>query len=247
MSLIKYFPDADTHLTYAESLIFEYLEKNLADIQLLTITKVAEINNVSTTTVVRLCKKLKMKGFSRLKFKLERIYESQQLSAEDHFYESIERNFEETLKHNPQDFIDQLSLLLRDKLQIYIFAIGLSKACGDYLELALQQLGLNCSFIYDHQVIWSFDRSTIPNSLAIFISNSGESEELIALLKRIKNNPDLTTLSIVNQPNSQMGMLTDFSLNGYVSPIIIDKSDFSPHFSLILLSDLLIQSYIRNT
>lgn len=245
MALIEYFPNADTQLTYAESLILDYLEDHLESISSLTITKTAEDNNVSTTTVVRLCKKLKVNSFSRLKFLLEEIYQEQNLSVSYDFYDSIERNFNETLKQNSNSTIEEVSQLLKDRMQIYIFAIGLSKSCGNYLEIALQQLGLDCSLIYDHQVIWSFDRPTIPNSLAIFISNSGDSKELISLLNRIKENEDLTTLSLVNQPNSQIEKLTDYSLHGYVAPVVINESDFSPHFSLILLIDLVIQGYLK--
>ncbi|MDN6641441.1 MAG: MurR/RpiR family transcriptional regulator, partial [Tetragenococcus sp.] len=217
MNLIKYFPNANRELTYAESLILDYLEQSLSTINSLTIAKVAEENNVSTTTVVRLCKKLKIDSFSKLKYVLEDIYNNQEITVNNDSYAEIERNFTQTLKNNSTPVIGKISLLLKNKMQIYIFAIGLTKACGDYFETALQQLGLNCSLISDHQVIWSFERPTYPNSLAIFLSNSGESEELISLLKRIKKNSELTTLSIVNSPNSQLENLADFSLNGYVT------------------------------
>ncbi|MDN6502352.1 MurR/RpiR family transcriptional regulator [Tetragenococcus halophilus] len=244
MDLIKYFPKANQELTYAESLIFNYLEQNLPTIGSLTISKIAEENNVSTTTVVRLCKKLKIDSFSKLKFVLEDIY-NQRITGNNNSYAEIERNFTQTVKNNAMPVIEKISLLLKNRTQIYIFAIGLTKACGDYFETALQQLGLNCSLISDQQVIWNFERPTYSNSLAIFLSNSGESEELISLLKRINKNSELTTLSVVNSPNSQLENLADFSLNGYVTPISINKSDFSPHFSLILLIDLLIQNYIK--
>lgn len=244
MSLIKYFPNSKGTLTYAENIILDYLEKHLADIGKLTITKVAEDNNVSTTTVVRLGKKLNVDSFSRLKYLLEEIYLEQLPQPVDNFYEDIQQNFQLTLKENPDARVQKVASLFQNKIQIYIFAIGLTKACGNYLELALQQLGLNCSLISDHQIIWSFEKTT-PNSLAVFLSNSGESEELIRVCERINQLPDSITLAIVNSPSSTLEKVAEHGIHSFVKPVMINKSDFSPHFSLILLIDFLIQSYIQ--
>lgn len=248
MNLIKYFPKVTTELTFAESLILRYLGDNIDQIDSLTITKVAADNNVSTTTVVRLCKKLGVQKFSRLKITLEKVKNDLAIEAQSSdFNINFKYNFKSTLKGNLPDKVQNPTQLIKEKQQIFIFAIGLTTACGQYLNLALQQLGKNCSFISDHQIIWSLDQLSTTDGLAIFISNSGESQELVQLIQRIKNADTLTTLSIVNTPNSTLGRLSDVALHGYSQPLLINTSDFTPHFSIFLILDLIIQQYIQTS
>lgn len=246
MNLLKYFPDSKP-LTFAESQIMNYLNLNISGISSLTIIKLANACNVSTATVIRLCHKLGFQTYSKFRYKVTRILEqATDLSHMTNWEQDLTINFQQTVAGNTAPKISEVRRIIMTDRPLYIFALGLTSACARYAELAFQQMGKSCSFIYDHQVIWAMDHVAAPHAIALFISNSGESEELVSLLQRIQGKNGLTSIALVNRTNSTLSALADISLTGHAQRITIDKTDYTPHFSLVLILDMLIQDCLNN-
>ena len=241
MDIAKFFILGTNSLTFAEHHVLTYVGNHLEDMSSMGIIKLAEYNNVSTTTIVRMCQKLGVQGFSEFKYRCLDILSLQQRPevSKDNFIV----NFDKVMNLTPVLKLQEIAKQMHHSSHIYIFSLGLSKTAGDYLELLLLQQSIHCSSIYDHQVIWNMDKMPKKDTITFIISNSGESKELIALAKRIKSST--TLISITNVVTSPLASYAAYDIHGYATILKKNKGDLTPHFSLILLIDLLFQEYLK--
>lgn len=57
-----------TNLSDSEKYIFYYADNHIEQVKNITLTNLAEILNTSNTTIIRMCHKLGLQGFSEFKF-----------------------------------------------------------------------------------------------------------------------------------------------------------------------------------
>ena len=135
------------------------------------------------------------------------------------FIQNVLHNNINQLKNNFSNMvhiIDQVSTLIKDiniGNQIYLSGMGKSGYVCKKCASTWQSLSIKCSYI---------DLPNLPhgdfgmfrdNDILILISNSGNTEEIIYILKYLKNNLNkkVTTISIVANKNSTMEILSDFT------------------------------------
>ena len=162
------------------------------------------------------------------------------------FIQNILHNNISQLKNNFSNMvhiIDQVSTLIKDinfGNQIYLSGMGKSGYVCKKCASTWQSLSIKCSYI---------DLPNLPhgdfgmfrdNDILILISNSGNTDEIIYILKYLKNNLNkrVTTISIVANKNSNMEELSDFS---YVLDNIIeaDSINMTPSTSSLIFMALL--------
>lgn len=162
------------------------------------------------------------------------------------FIQNILNNNIVQLKNNFSNMvfiIDQVSTLIKDinvGNQIYLSGMGKSGYVCKKCASTWQSLSIKCSYI---------DLPNLPhgdfgmfrdNDILILISNSGNTEEIIYILKYLKNNLNkrVNTISIVANKNSEMEALSDFS---YVLDNIIeaDSINMTPSTSSLIFMALL--------
>lgn len=166
-------------LNHTEHKIYKKIMKAIEQGELPKLTKVAEENYVSTTYIVKLAKKIGYSGFS------EMIYVNkykQRLGKTPNNAEIVMFDTEE---------VQKLAALIKqfsDKI-IFVFGIGYSAIVADYLQKKLSKLGL---FVNSGSPI----DMTIPYQeyLVIFISKSGETEDVLEIAKKVKSNVSVSVL-----------------------------------------------------
>lgn len=57
-----------TSLSDSEKYVFYYIDNHMEQVKNMTLTSLAEILSTSNTTIIRMCHKLGLQGFSELKF-----------------------------------------------------------------------------------------------------------------------------------------------------------------------------------
>lgn len=166
-------------LNHTEHKIYQKIIRAIEQGELPKLTKVAEDNYVSTTYIVKLAKKLGYSGFSEMiyvnkyKQRLGNTASNSEIALFDK--EDVQRLSE---------LINQFS----DKI-IFVFGIGYSAIIADYLQKKLSKLGL---FVNSSSPI----DMTIPYQeyLVIFISKSGETDDVLEVAKKIKSNVSVSIL-----------------------------------------------------
>ena len=196
-------------LTKAEQKLLNYIEKNLLHIEELTIRNLAEQAEVSTATVSRLAKKFGYSNFAKFKLELSKTkYDSLSdlvLKLASSYTESIKQTVE-LLKIEE---LEQASTLLNQASKIYLFGVGASgTVCSDFYY-KLNRIGKNCVYVQDSHVQMASIASASSKDLAIGISYSGLTKEVVAPLQFAKKQR-VFTIAITGvglNPLTQLGDL----------------------------------------
>jgi len=157
----------------------------------------------------------------------------------------LNNNINELKKNysNMKNIINQISIIinnLNSENNIYLSGMGKSGYVCKKSASTWQSLSLKCSYI---------DLPNLPHGdfgifrdgdILIFISNSGNTDEIIYILKYLKNNLDkkITTISIVANKDCEMEKLSTFT---YVLENIIegDLINMTPSTSSLIFMALL--------
>lgn len=187
-------------MTDSEKLIADYILNNPEEIYNIKIEELSKKLNVSPPTVFRLAKKLGFEGFKD--FKIELIKDMAigiNIEIEDIDSESIEgttrkifdkinNNLRETLSLiNYDDLGKAVNFILKAK-RIIFFAVSssISVAFDSYSKFL--RAGFNCFFNEDTYTQRVISTQCTNKDIAIGISFSGESIEVVECLKNAKNN-----------------------------------------------------------
>ncbi|EGT3616728.1 MurR/RpiR family transcriptional regulator, partial [Clostridium perfringens] len=121
---ISHFSNKINSLSHAEKYVFYYIDEDLERAKNMSLVKLAEANNVSTTTIIRMCSKLGLSGFSELKYILKNLD-----SSKDMYADSID-----TLKISTFNTLDNLNIKDLERLsdeikkcnKVIIVSVGLT-------------------------------------------------------------------------------------------------------------------------
>lgn len=189
-------------LNHIEYQIYKKITEAIAQSKFPKLTQVAEENFVSTTYIVKIAKKLGFSGFSEMIYVLnyqQQLTEKKPLSLDGMV------NLEEV------HYVAQL-IADHSKELIFIFGIGYSSLIADYLTKKLSKLGLRVNNTSPIDMQISYD-----NSLVIFISKSGETDDVVEIAKKIKYQKTMQIV-LTSKQGSTLGKYAD-----YLQPI----SDFN--------------------
>ncbi|MFA6647514.1 MAG: MurR/RpiR family transcriptional regulator [Candidatus Izemoplasmatales bacterium] len=222
LNMLKYKED----LSMAERAVLDYLIENKAVIKDFYVEKIAEAAYASPASVVRMCKKLGYKGFKDFKIdfilsnaKIEipedKEYNDVILSKNTNFGESVIQNniriLEETLKILDPVSLHKAAESIMKARRVFIFGKGSSYLVCKDLEMKLRRinkLAIAQEESHEQLVDASFLNS---NDVAIFVSNSGKTKEIISAALLVKEKK-ATIVSITKLGTSLLSGLSDIVL-----------------------------------
>lgn len=189
--------EVNNNLSAKERLVADYILANKPLLKSMSIQTLAKANDVSTTTILRLCHKLGYQGFSDLKIDLitssghpqhdkvlqEDINLDDSVESVNHKIQLIEKSsIDET--HAIVN-IEQLELaiaLIRKSNKIVIYGAGSSGLVGKELEYQLIKIKKDVSCHADYSIQYSIVNTLDEHDLVIILSHSGENLESVKLL-----------------------------------------------------------------
>ncbi|MGE9551624.1 MurR/RpiR family transcriptional regulator [Erwinia amylovora] len=204
-----------THHTLAtlnglELQVYNYAIKNREKVMYMTIRELADAAAVSTTTVLRFCKKMNCDGYSefRIRFKLY-LEQEQQLPGQSgiseivSFFKSINNTEFETL------IAEAVNLLIKAERIIFVGA-GTSGTLGKYGARFFSNVGKFSSYIDDPYYPVNSDR--YKDAVAVILSVSGETPEILRLATQFSLH-HCQVISVTNNDNSSLARMADFNLS----------------------------------
>lgn len=254
--------EINNSLSAKERLVADYILANKTLLKSMSIQTLAKANNVSTTTILRLCHKLGYQGFSDLKIDLitssgnvqhdkvlqEDINLDDPLESVNHKIQLIEKSsIDET--HAIVN-IEQLALaikLIRNSNKIVIYGAGSSGLVGKELEYQLIKIKKDVSCHADYSIQYSIVNTLDEQDLVIIISHSGENLEGVKLLTMARQ-LGVPSIAITKIGQSRISSLATVLLHTItsesVSRLIPIRSKMS-QLSVInmLVTNLFIQQY----
>ncbi|WP_226991858.1 MurR/RpiR family transcriptional regulator [Cronobacter condimenti] len=200
-------------LNNLEIMVYNFVVKNRDKVMYMTIRELADAAGVSTTTVLRFCRKLKCEGYSefRVRFKL---YLEQNEPQQANFGASEIISFFRSV--NNDEFNELLEkaveIILKSERIIFVGA-GTSGALAKYGARFFSNVGKFSNHIDDPYFPVTNDMA--KNALAIVLSVSGETEEILRFASQFSLH-HCKVLSITSHENSPLAKLADFNLSWHI-------------------------------
>ncbi|MEH6941083.1 MurR/RpiR family transcriptional regulator [Bacillus sp. JJ722] len=241
-SLYKLFAHQLEELSASEKQVFFYINNHIADIQNTTLVNLAEVNNVSTTTIIRMCHKLGLKGFSELKYLLQTPKNNTEVCNSD----QLIATFSQIVRQGISKIEEAKIIKLVDQIifapKVYIACLGMTKNIGEYFSKILVTEKKNVVFTYDSFIIDILPQIVDKDDLIIIISESGNTSNTLELAEHLKYNLS-HTVAIVNNPNARIAQYVDTTI--YASTEEFDSEVFHYHHSpLLFVIDMILNIYM---
>ncbi|EPX7408684.1 MurR/RpiR family transcriptional regulator [Cronobacter dublinensis] len=200
-------------LNNLEMMVYNFVVKNRDKVMYMTIRELADAAGVSTTTVLRFCRKLNCVGYSefRVRFKL---YLEQNEPQQANFGASEIISFFRSVNNDEFDALleEAVDIILESERIIFVGA-GTSGALAKYGARFFSNVGKFSNHIDDPYFPVTNDMA--KNALAIVLSVSGETEEILRFASQFSLHR-CKVLSVTSHENSSLAKLADFNLSWHV-------------------------------
>lgn len=221
IGLIKSIKDS---LPKAEKKIAEAIISSPEETIYLSAKQLGEKAGASAPTVVRFCRRLDVEGFTQLKLMIS----SELSSLDKKGYSDIteDENFveikEKLLGNAHQALLDTASLITEESVVaavelieqaniIYLYGVGSSYLVAKNFAQKWSRIGKNCIVESDPHVLIAAMTGNIQPALFVGISNSGETKEVVKLMKLAKR-IQCKSLSITQYGKNRCSDIADVSI-----------------------------------
>ncbi|MBO1510213.1 MurR/RpiR family transcriptional regulator [Metabacillus bambusae] len=214
-----------------EIILYNYIIKNKAKVIYMRIRDLADETHVSTSTIMRFCRKLNCEGFSEFKVKLKLLIDEKKepkiKSSQYVLAEFFERTQNEKFTSKLKDVAHTIS-----KTDTVIFiGIGSSGTLAEYGARYFSSLGKFTMYLKD----WFMPiHADLNKSITIAISFSGENPFTISHIHKLKERGS-KILSITNNAQSTIAKISDINLSYYITEEFVDSSNISTQIPVIFI------------
>ena len=218
-------------LSKSEKIVADYILKNKLTASDLTISELSKKTNVSCSTINRLALNLGYDGYKEFIKSLYLNAHNDEKELNKHIYDvDIDDDFNLSIKEvaslvcslnieaitNTYKMLDMKTLnkviKLIDKAQrVVIFALSGSIVVAKDMLFKLERLGIACHVSDNYHSLLANASTLKKNELAVFISYSGNTKEVIEAAKLAKET-EATVVGITMVGNNQLSKLVDYSI-----------------------------------
>ena len=190
--------------------VYNYAIKNRDKVMYMTIRELADAAGVSTTTVLRFCKKMDCDGYSefRIRFKLH-LEQEEQLPGQSGISEII--SFFKSINNSEFEMLIARAVndLMKAERIIFVGA-GTSGSLGKYGARFFSNVGKFSSYIDDPY--YPVNSDMYKDAVAVILSVSGETPEILRLAMQFSLH-HCQIISVTNNDNSSLARMADFNLS----------------------------------
>lgn len=219
-------------LNNLELSLYEYIMNNSKKVIYMRIRELAAEAHVSTTTILRFCKKLNCDGFSEFKLKFKMYIEENNITkVNDDTSEII--NFLKNIENSDLDErLEKLCNLVKTANTIMFVGIGSSGVLCKYAARYFSAIGKFAVHIDDPFFPKNFRCN--GECLVIALSVSGETETTVENIMRFKEE-GCTIASITNTENCTIAKISNLNLPYYVQQVKANYSDITTQLPVLYM------------
>ena len=241
-------------MSNAEANIAKYIQNNPEKVCTLTVRQLAEYSYSSPSSVIRVCRSIGFKGFREFREAL--ILELAILGREynhaendvlmgdsmDAIIDKITHNNIRSLEDTQhlldvETLIECVDLLLKSR-SILFFGMGSSLCVAKDTYLKFLRLGKPCTVNEDWHSQLLQARNSSPEDLAIIISYSGKTKEMIECLDALKKN-STPVIAITRYAPSPIAKGADYRLYTAANETLFRNGAMSSRLSQLNVLDIL--------
>ncbi|MBE5979651.1 MAG: MurR/RpiR family transcriptional regulator [Paenibacillaceae bacterium] len=244
----------------AEKQLIIRLQRNPESVLRKTIKEIAKETYTSPATIVRLCKKLGCKGYkdfqSTLAYEVALFRESRDIAfqkitqkdtVEDIIYKVTKKNIESletTRKLLEPKTITSCVKLLETSRTVSLFGLGTSLLVARDLYLKLLRADVICNLCDDWHAQFLTAKNLRAGDVAIVISYSGLTEEMLQCAKEAKAN-GAKVIAITRAVESKLAAEADYVLPVAATELIHRSGAMSSRISQLNVVDVLFTAYVN--
>ena len=224
--------------------VYEYIIRNPEKVRYMRIRELASEAHVSTSTVLRFCKKVGCSGYSELKLHLKQHLSQENRPAVTDDISEVVDFLKKTSSADFEQRLDTLTRIILDASHVFFVGSGMSGIVAKYGARYFSSMGKFCLSIDEPH--YPTDSKYLENSLVIVFSVSGESHDTIRHVVRFKEQ-NCRILSITNTENCTIAKLSDYNIAYYVTYMRLKDYDVTTQIPAISIVERLGKKLYRYT
>ncbi len=215
-----------------ELLLYRYIMKNAEKVIYMRIRELADEAHVSTTTILRFCKKVNCEGYSEFKIKLK-MHMQRNESNKINDDTSIIVDFFKKLDNSELDRkLNVVCDLIKEARNVILIGTGTSGILCKYAARYFSSIGKFAMYIDDPYFPRNY--KIYEDSIIIAISVSGETPTVIDHISNLKRE-NSTVVSITNSENCTVAKISDLNIAYYVQREKIGISDITTQIPVLYI------------
>lgn len=208
-------------LNETELEVYKYITKNRTEVLNMKIRDLADAAHVSTTTVLRFCKKIGCEGYAEFKLKYKMELSKTEVAKD---YNDVHTMLQYFKRIDTEDFDNELNKvaeLIYERSNVIFLGIGTSGILAKYGARFFSNIGKFSQHIDDP--FYPVPNRYLDDSVVIILSVSGETRETIDQMHNFLNRKSVI-LSITNTNVNTIASMSDINLSYYMPMTIIGDS-----------------------
>ncbi|WP_411169728.1 MurR/RpiR family transcriptional regulator [Clostridium sp. MB05] len=260
MNVLQYIKQNYDSFTDREKLIAEYLLSNKKSIIGMSAKEIGDITNTSAPTVVRFSKKIGFDTLNEMKLQLSLNIKNHEKASDFEYLEgdlstkniihgikrSIDSIVNQTVGTLKEDQLEKAINVLNKAKNIYIFSVGVSNLVGLDFYYKLSRINKRCISHTDTHLQMTSSALMEKGDVAIAISYSGETKEVIRCIENAKKS-DVPVISITKASiNNTLASISDIVLHVPFVEKSLREGAMSSRISQLAIIDMLFIGMARN-
>lgn len=219
-----------------EMLVYNYIMDHKEEVKYMTIRELSDAVHVSTSTIIRFCKKTGCDGYSefRVQFKLflKDEYENNKKKLKDNVGDEIMYFLHSVTSTEYEESIVKVTEMIQKARQLIFIGIGTSGILGKYGARYFSNIGKFSQYIEDPYYPIGND---MEMTVVIALSESGETQQTLKLAERFKKH-NCKIFSITNGSSCTLAKMSDYNLAYFVPKHLIqDEYNITTQVPVIYL------------
>lgn len=235
-------------LTQGELTVLKYIDSHTREVLHMSIQELAAGAYTSTATILRLCKKMRLTGFSELKFVLRNQAAAMEPAAlsqasaklvADSLYSSIEN----TCRFMDVHALEKVVGYLTGDSRIHLYAGGLTVMALEYMQRFLLSAGRTCIFYNTAPLAYRAAGKMGPQDFFLIASTSGATPSVIRTAQIAKNSGAVVA-AITNLGNTPLSKLADVNFYTFIENRDYYGTDIKSRISVFYIVDMILDCYL---
>ncbi len=240
-------------LTPVEKMVAEYVLQNLEEIPHLSIKSLAQLTKTSDASVLRFCKTMGYSGYRSFIVSISASLGSMEEQKDPYtdiqpgddlsvIISNTSRNniksIEDTLSVIDKNEVDRAVQVLRQSNRIVFFGIGASGLVGIDAEQKFSRINKMCHTYTDGHSQLTAATLMDKGDVAVFISNSGSTSEILESLEITKKS-GATIIAITKYNKSELADKANIVLNISTPELTIRSGAMGSRIAMLTVIDIL--------
>jgi DNA-binding MurR/RpiR family transcriptional regulator len=228
-------------LNELETEIYNYINKNAAAVEKMTIRQLAENAHVSTTSILRFATKMGYEGYSELRFAIKQYRRNQREASTSEKYDIKIPLADFFSKVSTTSFIkltDDAMALIEDAPLVLFYGIGSGNSLAQYGARFFSNAGKLALPVMDPFQPFLASADFPQGTVIIALSVSGETREVITFVSAVQRHR-AKVIAVTNHGESTLAKLSDLVITYYMPEVNHGDLNLTTQVPIVYLIELL--------